>query len=787
MHQPTAVAFYRLSTFLCAALLLTACVGSRIHSEGLREMESGQYESGIHKLEQAVHQEPANTMFRLDLQGKKEEATQLLVSGADRQRSAGKYAEAESLYQRVLAISPGNDRAQRGLELVARDQRHTEELDLAKREIAQGRSAEADARLGRVLAENPGNTAANTLRTRIELDRGPRNVAPRLKTKDNSPVTLQFREANTKMVFEVLARQTGINFIFDRDVRNDGRTTIFVQQVPVEAAIDLVLGQNQLARQVLADNMVLIYPNNTAKQREYQDQVVHTFYLTNTDPKKTMEMLKTVLNARTLYVDEHASAIMMRDTPEVIRMAERLIASVDVPEAEVMMEVEVLEITRSRLQQLGIRYPESVTVSPTALAGDSLVLSDLRNQNSSTLKVSNTPLTLDIKRTLTSGNVLASPRIRARNHERAKILIGQRVPVITNTVQQTAGQPITTGSVQYVDVGLSLDVEPTVYMDNDVAIKVNLEVSSIIKEVTAGASGTLAYQIGTRNASTLLRLKDGETQILAGLINDAERTTSDRVPGLGDMPIIGRLFGSKKNDGEKTEIVLSITPRIIRAQPRGSSENTEFWYGTESSIRSAPLAQSPAPTVAAPTRAAVVAPTSERVAAAPAAAEAAAGEAAVEAPAAADNAAPAAVAPDPGAASKSRPTLTWDSPSQVKMGENFEVALRISAKDLITNVRSAVRFEPAVFELVSTEPGSLIPADARDGLRPVLEPRGGRVQFDVPAPALQGDGALVVLHFRALSARPASTISVQQFAANAVDGTPVPVLAPRSLTVMVTQ
>lgn len=770
----------RLTTVAGAALLLVACASSRIHQEGMREVEAGQYESGIQKLEQAVKQDPGNPGYRLDLQARKEEATQLLVAQADRLRAGAKFAEAEAAYRRVLSISPGNDRAQRGLEWVARDQRHAEAVAQAGRELQQGRVEEAEARLGRVLAENPGNSEANALRSRIDSERGPRTVTPGLKTRDNRPVSLQFREANTKMVFEVLARQTGINFIFDREVKNDGRTTIFVQNVPVEAAIDLVLGQNQLARQVLADNMVLIYPNNAAKQREYQDQVVRTFYLTNTDPKKASEMLKTVLNAKTLFVDERASAVVMRDTPDLLRMAERLIASVDVPEAEVMMEVEVLEITRSRLQQLGIRYPEQVTVSPTALGGQDMVLADFKGQDESTLKVSNTSLTLDMKRTLTSGNILASPRIRARNREKAKILIGQRVPVITNSVTPTTSQPVVTGSVQYVDVGLSLDVEPTVYMDNDVAIKVNLEVSSIIKEVTAGQSGTLAYQIGTRNASTLLRLKDGETQILAGLINSAERTTADRIPGLGDMPLVGRLFGSKKNDGEKTEIVLSITPRIIRAQPRAAAENAEFWYGTESAVRSAPIATgAPASTPGNGPATTLTAPSLPST---------------TEANSASGNAGSAAAVPagategtTDAAPAKMRPVLTWEAPTNVKTGETFDVSLLMSSSEEISNLRSAVRFDPAVLELAGADAGNLVPEAVRSGLRPVINQRGGRAQFDVPGPAFQGEGKLVTLHFRALSARPTTLVAVQQFAVTGADGKPLPVMAPRPVTLVVGQ
>src|ERR1700761_9253314 len=188
------------------------------------------------------------------------------------------------------------------------------------------------------------------------------------------------------MVFEVLSRQTGVNFVFDKDVKSDGKTTIYVQQVPVEQAIDLVIGQNQLARQVLSDNMVLIYPNTPIKQKEYQDEIVKTFYLTNADPKKAQDLLKTVLNAKTLYVDDKANMIVMRDTPEAVRMAEKLVTSLDLADPEVMLEVEVLEISRSNLTQLGIEYPTTATLSTPS----DLTLETLKHLNAS--QVSVTPL-----------------------------------------------------------------------------------------------------------------------------------------------------------------------------------------------------------------------------------------------------------------------------------------------------------------------------------------------------------------------------------------------------------
>ncbi len=204
-----------------------------------------------------VAADASNLTYRLDLQGQRERAIAALIDQADHARSVGRLDEAGTAYSRVLVISPDNVRAQRGLEQIKTDQRHAESIAKAKRDFDQGNLDSAEARLRAVLEENPGSVGANTLRAQIDAARGPRSVTPRLKARDNKPINLQFRDANTKMVFEALARQTGINFIFDKDVKTDGKTTIFVQNVPVEQAIGLILGQNGLAQQVLADNMVL--------------------------------------------------------------------------------------------------------------------------------------------------------------------------------------------------------------------------------------------------------------------------------------------------------------------------------------------------------------------------------------------------------------------------------------------------------------------------------------------------------------------------------------------------
>jgi general secretion pathway protein D len=747
---------------LLSTAVLLGCAATQLHRDGLAEVERGNYEAGVSKLADAVAQDPKNMMYRLDLTARREDSIQKLISAGDALRAAGQYDGAVSTYRRVLTIEAGNQRALRGIDGVETDRRHTGMVGEAVKDFQRKDYDAADAILRSVLNEDSGFGPATALAAKINAARGPMNAAPRLKSRNNAKVTLQFRDAPTKMVFEVLARQTGINFVLDKDVKSDSKTTIFVQEVPIEEAIDLVLDQNALARQILSSNMVLIYPNTPAKQKDYEEQIVHTFYLTNALPKDVESMLKSMLGAKTLFADERTSVIVMRDTPDAVRMAEKLVASIDVPEPEVLIEVEVLEIARSKLLNLGITPPSSFTASATSIAkgvgttatggASGLVLSDLSKQNANTISVSSISLTANALQTVGNTNTLASPRIRARNKEKAKILIGSRVPVITTSTALLTSGTANSSSVQYLDVGLTLEVQPTVYQDGDVAIKVGLEVSSITNTITT-PQGTTAYTIGTRNANTLLRLKDGETQILAGLIQDSDTRNAAGIPGLSQIPIVGRLFGSHNSDREKTEIVLSVTPHIIRTQARAGSDSTEFWYGTETRSRSAPFAGSggfdsspassagagevgggaglptvgPRPSVAQP-----VAPSAP--------------------PPAGPPAAPA--GPQP------HPTVTVDGPGEIAVGQEFDVTVRMATDIGISRLRSQVRFDSSALQLISATAGDVVPSSAGS---PTVDAKSGGAQMDIVASddPIQGEGSLMLLRFKALAARPASAIAAQ--------------------------
>ena len=785
----------RLFGALFSLALIAGCAADRLHRDGLAAIDRGDYETGIADLSQAMVREPGNIAFRLDYEARRDSAVQKLIGHADEARSARQFDAAAGYYRRVLKIDPNNDRALRGLEGLEGDKRHGAALAEARKDFEDHNLAAADAKLRIILNEDPGYTPARQLAESIDLARGPANVAPRLKTRENRKVTLQLRDAPTKMVFEVLQRETGINFILDKDVKSDTKTSIFVQDLPVEQAIEVVLEQNQLARQILADNMVIIYPNTAAKQKDYEQQIVRTFYLTNAAPKEVEGMLKTVLAAKTLFIDERSNVLVMRDTPDAVRMAEKLVASVDVAEPEVMLELEVLEISRSRIQDLGIQYPGSATLTlqPLGAAGTkartALVLSDLNHQNSDTIGISPLGVTVNAMKQAGLVNTLASPRIRARNKEKAKVLIGTREPVITNSVTPTAaGTPVVTGSVQYLDVGLTLEVQPTIYLDSDVAVKINLEVSSLLKQVTT-ASGTIAYEIGTRNANTLLRLKDGETQILAGLIQDTDTRSANSIPLLGDIPILSHLFGTHHTDREKTEIVLSITPRIIRMQPRAASDTTEFWYGSESRTRSRPFgperdadAHPPRPEASAPSAPAGIytTPPAAPLPGGPQPVNPSVAPGRVSAPlspepqsqippAPAAQGLPVTAPPAPIVAAVPTGTiasgagvpsaLSVEGPAEAKVGEEFEVRVQLSSQEPITHLRSQLRFDSSALHIVNASTGEVVPASAG---APTVNTRGVGAQLDVTTPAedpVQGIGTLMTVRFKAVAPRQSSSVA----------------------------
>ena len=526
----------RCSLLMAGALLaLVGCAGQQLSADGMKLIQDGQTEKGLALLARASEMEPTNSQLRVDYLKYQLMAVREWLRRGDEARAAGQPAVAREMYLATLRIDPSNYRARRGLEALEADERHRALVVEANKLMNSGDLVGARAKLRQVLLENPSQPDAQRLLAQVN-DRLERAEEARLKAASvlKKPVTLQFRDANVRMVFEALSRTTGLNVIFDRDVRADLKTTIFVSDASVGDTVDLILLQNQLEKKVLNANTMLIYPATAAKQKEFQDLKVRTFQISNGDAKHLQTVLKTVLKIKDIALDERTNTLVIRDTADAVAVAEKVVAAHDFPDAEVMLEVEVLEVARDRLLNLGIKWPDNVTVSTPPTASTIGALQDLSYKD---LLITPLSVGFNFKLEDTDANLLASPRIRTRNKEKARIMIGDKVPVITNTTTPlSTGAAVVTGSVQYLDVGIKLEVEPQIYAEGDVGIKLFLDVSNIVKEIP-GPQGSLAYQIGTRSAQTNLRLRDGET---ADSRRPDQRTgPQDRLEGSRSGPAAG--------------------------------------------------------------------------------------------------------------------------------------------------------------------------------------------------------------------------------------------------------
>ncbi len=604
---------------LLVATLTVGCAGYQSYLEGRSALAGGQAEQGVSKLKEAMEKSPSNNNYRRSYFAERETAVNSLLRDADVAMAQGSFFTARDLYERAAKLDPSSPKAAAGVDRTDAAERHWDVLEAATIEAKAGKLDTAVSKVQQVLSENPNHRRANLLqrqfmRQQADITGKELGIYPRLKAAFRMPVSLSFSNASLLQVFESLKQASGLNYMIERDVRPDLRVTLSVTNKPVEDIVRLLLATNQLERRVLDDDTLLIYPNTPAKVAEYREMVVRVFYLSNAEAAKVANSVRSVAKARDVVVDEKLNMLIVRDSADVVRLAEKLIAAQDIPDPEVMLELEVLEVSANRLLEMGIRWPDSISASVAGAdrVSGQLTLNEFRNRSADmvTLSSNNPLVSAQFRGQKGEANLLANPRVRIRNNQSAKILIGERVPVITTTSTANVG---TAESVSYLDVGLKLDIEPTVSLDGEVAMKIALEVSNILETVTR-ASGTQAYRLGTRNTSTSLRVRDGETNILAGLIQRDERRSNTGIPGLNEIPLLGKLFGAAQDSDARTEIVLLITPRIVRNLDVPGVGLQEFLSGTDSAVGASPIQLGSSTSPGVPSRAF---PASSRVEPAP--------------------------------------------------------------------------------------------------------------------------------------------------------------------------
>ena len=414
-------------------LMLVGCAANDTFSSGQQLMAQGRLEEGLQVLQRAVDEQPQNQEYRAYYYRQRDLAVNQLLLRGDQARAAGDLDFAEAQYKRALGLDPVNVRAQASLDRVQMDRRHRLLIGEADAFLKAGNREGASARLRIVLTENPAHREARAMQRSLDEQRVRASLAPPvLKSALNKPVSLEFRDANLRSIFEVISRMAGVNFVFDKDTRPDLRATLFVKNTSIEDVINTLLLTNQLEKKIVNANTIIIYPNTPAKAREYQELVVKSFYLTNADVKQTINLIRTIIKTRDLYIDERLGLLVMRDTPDNVRLAEKLVSNHDLAEPEVVLEVEVAEVKRSRLSELGVQWPNQFTLlnintastttvtqgtvlsSAPTVVNLPLTLRNLVHANMGQIGISPAPA-INLRSESGDANLLANPRIRVRN------------------------------------------------------------------------------------------------------------------------------------------------------------------------------------------------------------------------------------------------------------------------------------------------------------------------------------------------------------------------------------
>ena len=395
------------------------------------------------------------------------------------------------------------------------------------------------------------------------------------------PDSIVFRDASSSDVFVALGRFAGTNVVFDPAFA-DSEVSVDFQDISFSDSMIAVASSTRNFVRVTAAGTVTVIPDTPAKRREYEREIVRTFYLSNVDLQEAIDLLRVVIDARRVAPISATNAITIKDTPAKVEAAARVLHSIDKARAEVVIDVELLEVDRTELLDYGLQFAstDSDGISGQLYVNDGLTLSDLTNLTQSSIFVAKVPgLFYRLLKNDTNTRTLANPHLRTSDGVAAQARFGERVPVPVTTFAPiatggVAQQPIT--SFNYENIGVNIDITPRTHHNDDVSLALQIEISNISGK---GFGGLPTF--GNRSIDTTIRLHDGETNMLAGLIRDDEREVLSGIPGLSALPILGRLFARNRREAQQTDIVLMLTPRIIRVLELTATDLEPFQVDAE--------------------------------------------------------------------------------------------------------------------------------------------------------------------------------------------------------------
>ena len=528
-------------------------------------------------------------------------ATTAALRSGERAELAQDYDRAIVEYTRALQADPDDRGARQGLD--------RSRLRAAQVHFTRGRRFYAGGLLNEALVElqlaeelNPGdsnvgellNGVRTQLRTRIAVAReGKTDLETLIERSQNLqplgfdlpanvrlPASLTFRDASSRDIYTALSRMANVNIVFDSQFR-DQPVTIDLQDAAFEDALLSLSTATRNFYRITAQHTITVIPDTPAKRTEYEEEIVRTFYLSNADVKETLDLLRIVIDNRRLAPITTINALSIKDTPERVAAAANLIAAIDKARPEVVIDVELLEFDRTRLREYGLKLASSGSPGLDGAADanrDDLTLRDVSNLASSDIFLTNLPgLFYRLLKADSNTRTLANTQLRTSEGMSAQARFGERVPIPVTTFAPiatggVAQQPIT--SFNYENIGVNIDITPRTHHDGQVSLTLKILVSSISG---TGFGGLPTF--GNREINTVIRLQDGETNLLAGLIRDDEREVLEGIPGLSDIPLVGRLFAHSRRQTQESDIVLTLTPRIVRALDLNEDDLRPFRVG----------------------------------------------------------------------------------------------------------------------------------------------------------------------------------------------------------------
>lgn len=552
------------------AAVASGCALATAKRAGHDAEQRQDYDRAVLEYTRALRLDPSDADARAGLTRSKVRAAQDHFTRGRRQSGLGNYEEALLEFQIAAELNP----ASRDVEDALRD---------------------TQARLrAEVTLRREGETELETL---INASRAFEVSGLDLPEASPLPDSLVFREAGSRDVFVSLGRFANINVIFDPAFR-DSVVSVDLRETTIEAALEAVAASTQNFVRSAGEGSVTIIPDTPAKRREYEQEVVRTFYLSNVDLQEAIDLLRIVIDARRVAPISATNAITIKDTPEKVAAAGRVLRTIDKGRAEVVIDVELLEVDRTELLEYGLQFtsPGADGISGQVdVNREGLTLGDLTNLTQSGIFVTNVPgLFYRLLKNDTNTRTLANPHLRTSEGVPAQARFGERVPVPLTTFAPiatggVAQQPIT--SFNYENIGVNIDITPRTHHDGDVSLALRIEISNI-----SGTGFGNLPTFGNRSIDTTIRLHDGETNMLAGLIRDDERDVLAGIPGLSDIPVVGRLFARTRKESQQTDIILLLTPRIIRVLELTEDDLRPFQIDSEtaSPILNLPAIQRPA-------------------------------------------------------------------------------------------------------------------------------------------------------------------------------------------------